>query len=111
MRATITLGAALTLAALLAALVSLLWTPFDPAAQSIPDRFLPPFSGAHWLGTDQYGRDLLSRLLDGARSTVLMALLATFVGTLGGAVIGTGSAYLGGRADEATLPQEVRMAR
>lgn len=57
-------------------------------------------SAAHWLGTDQYGRDILSRLLDGARSTVLMACIATFIGTLGGAILGTASAYLGGRADE-----------
>lgn len=77
-------------------------TPYAPDAMQALARYQPP-SAAHWLGTDQYGRDLMSRLLDGARSTVLMALLATFIGTLGGAVVGTGSAYLGGRADEAIM--------
>ena len=77
-------------------------TPYAPDEMQSLARYQPP-SAAHWLGTDQYGRDLLSRLLDGARSTVLMALLATFIGTLGGAVVGTGSAYLGGRADEAIM--------
>jgi len=57
----------------------------------------------HWMGTDQYGRDILSRLLVGARSTVLMAMLASALGTLAGALIGTTSAYLGGRADEAIM--------
>jgi peptide/nickel transport system permease protein len=60
-------------------------------------------SADFWLGTDQYGRDILSRLLHGARSTVLMACLATAIGTLAGAVIGTTSAYLGGRFDEIAM--------
>lgn len=77
-------------------------TPYAPDAMQALARYQPP-SAAHWLGTDQYGRDLMSRLLDGARSTVLMAVLATLIGTLGGAVVGTGSAYLGGRADEAIM--------
>ena len=78
-RATITIGAILSGAALLAALVSLVWTPFDPAAQSIPDRFLPP-GGAHWLGTDQYGRDIASMLMAGARTSIAVALLAVGIG-------------------------------
>ena len=79
-RATITIGAILSGAALLAALVSLVWTPFDPAAQSIPDRFLPPFAAPHWLGTDQYGRDIASMLMAGARTSIAVALLAVGIG-------------------------------
>lgn len=77
-------------------------TPFNPEDMQALARYQGP-SGEHWLGTDQYGRDILSRLLDGARSTVLMAFVATFIGTVGGAILGTGSAYLGGRADEAIM--------
>lgn len=74
-------------------------TPYGPEDMQALARYKGP-SMEHWLGTDQYGRDILSRLLDGARSTVVLAMIATFIGTLGGAILGTGSAYLGGRADE-----------
>ncbi|WP_127104990.1 ABC transporter permease [Pararhodobacter zhoushanensis] len=74
-------------------------THYGPEHMSPLARYKSP-SAEHWLGTDQYGRDIFSRLLDGARSTVLLAVVATVIGTLGGAIIGTGSAYLGGRADE-----------
>ncbi|MCA2011996.1 ABC transporter permease [Cereibacter sphaeroides] len=74
-------------------------THYGPEDMQALARYKGP-SAEHWLGTDQYGRDIFSRLLDGARSTVLMAVVATVIGTLGGAIIGTGSAYLGGRSDE-----------
>jgi peptide/nickel transport system permease protein len=73
--------------------------PRDPEAMSILARYKGP-SASFLLGTDQYGRDILSRLLIGARSTVMMAVLATLAGTFAGAFIGTVSAFLGGRADE-----------
>jgi peptide/nickel transport system permease protein len=65
-------------------------------------RYKPP-NAANWLGTDQYGRDILSRLLYGARATVSTAVMATALGTLAGAVIGTLSAFVGGRIDEAIM--------
>jgi peptide/nickel transport system permease protein len=73
--------------------------PYDPEKLSPLARYKGP-SAAYWLGTDQYGRDIFSRLLIGARATVVMAVLATIAGTLIGALIGTASAFLGGRADE-----------
>jgi peptide/nickel transport system permease protein len=73
--------------------------PRDPEAMSILARYKGP-SMTFLLGTDQYGRDILSRLLIGARATVITAVAATLAGTLAGAIIGTVSAYLGGRADE-----------
>jgi peptide/nickel transport system permease protein len=76
--------------------------PYDPEVFSPLQRYRPP-SLQFWLGTDQYGRDILSRLLVGARSTVLMAIIASALGTLAGALIGTTSAYLGGRSDEAIM--------
>ena len=65
-------------------------------------RLTPPALG-HWFGTDEFGRDLLSRILVGARESVGTAVTATALGTLSGAIIGTVSAYLGGRADEAIM--------
>ncbi|MCQ4160064.1 ABC transporter permease [Roseomonas sp. GC11] len=76
--------------------------PRDPEAIDFLGRFRPP-GAENWLGADQLGRDVLSRLMVGARATVLLALLATLLGTLAGAVIGTLSAYLGGRWDEAIM--------
>lgn len=76
--------------------------PYNPETMAPLQRYKPP-SAQFWLGTDQYGRDILSRLLHGAQATVVMALLATALGTLAGAVIGTVSAFLGGRSDEAIM--------
>ncbi|MGJ4889492.1 ABC transporter permease [Bradyrhizobium sp. HKCCYLR20261] len=74
-------------------------------APSGPEKmdFLGRFRAPGWqnlFGADQFGRDVLSRLLSGARATVPMALAATLAGTAIGAVIGIASAYLGGKADE-----------
>jgi peptide/nickel transport system permease protein len=76
--------------------------PYDPEQIDFLGRFAAP-SARHWFGGDQLGRDVLSRLLVGARTTIPLAVLATLAGTLSGAVIGTLSAYLGGRADEAIM--------
>ncbi|MEQ8813462.1 MAG: ABC transporter permease [Thalassobaculum sp.] len=94
----------LALVAVVAAIVVAgpMLAPYGPDTMSVLTRYQSPGVG-HWLGTDQYGRDILSRLLYGARATVLMALLATALGTLAGACLGTTSAFLGGRADEAIM--------
>ena len=76
--------------------------PVDPEKINFLGRFKPP-GGQFWLGADQLGRDMLSRILVGARTTLPIALAATLLGTLSGAVIGTLSAYLGGRWDEAIM--------
>ncbi|MBV9783990.1 MAG: ABC transporter permease [Acidisphaera sp.] len=76
--------------------------PVDPEKIDFLGRFRVP-GAAHPFGADQLGRDVLSRLLAGARTTVPMAVAATLLGTLSGAVIGTVSAYLGGRWDEAIM--------
>ncbi len=76
--------------------------PQDPEHIDFLGRFRPP-GVLDWLGADQLGRDVLSRLLVGARTTIPLALAATLLGTLTGAVVGTLSAYLGGRWDEAIM--------
>jgi peptide/nickel transport system permease protein len=96
------IGAAIVALAVLAALFGPALAPHAPEGLFVLQRYKGP-SSQFWLGTDQYGRDILSRLLHGARTTVVMALLATALGTMAGAVIGTASAYMGGRADEAIM--------
>lgn len=76
--------------------------PHDPEQIDFLGRFRP-MGLQNWLGADQLGRDVLSRLLVGARSTIPMALAATLIGTAVGAVVGTASAYFGGRLDEAIM--------
>ena len=68
-------GAALGAIALAMALVSLVWTPFDVTGVDVANRLLPP-GGAHPLGTDHLGRDLLSMVMIGARTSLSVALLA-----------------------------------
>jgi peptide/nickel transport system permease protein len=88
--------AALVLLCLLGSAVA----PYSPEAMDFAGRFAAP-SAKHWFGADQLGRDVLSRLLVGAQSTVPLAVGATFSGAAVGACVGTLSAYLGGRWDEA----------
>lgn len=78
------IGAVITAVFVLAALVSLFWTPYDFAAQNIPNKFKPP-SPEHWFGTDHFGRDILSMLMKGSQTSIAVALVAVTVG----AVIGT----------------------
>ncbi|MBR0643521.1 ABC transporter permease [Plastoroseomonas hellenica] len=96
------IGSALLLLLLLLCIAGPALAPRDPEAIDFLGRFRPP-GAENWLGADQLGRDVLSRLMTGARATIPLALLATLLGTLAGAVIGTLSAYLGGRWDEAIM--------
>lgn len=96
------LGATLVALVLLLVILGPWLAPYAPEAMSPLARYKSP-SAAHWFGTDQYGRDILSRILYGARATVLLALLATAMGTALGAVIGTATAYVGGKLDEIAM--------
>lgn len=104
MRLSIATGALLTGIAVMAALVSLVWTPLDPALQSIPDRFLPPATAGHWLGTDHYGRDILSMVMAGARTSIAVALIAIGIGMGVGVPLGLiAAARRGSLIDEAIM--------
>jgi peptide/nickel transport system permease protein len=96
------LGVAIVALIVLIAVCGPWLAPYGPDTMAPRLRYRAP-SADFLLGTDQYGRDILSRLLVGARATVFLAVLATGLGTLAGALIGTTSAFLGGRADEAIM--------
>lgn len=91
------LGFVLSLLVVLAALLAPL-SPYDPLAQSIRERFAGP-GGAHLLGTDNFGRDLFSRLLYGYRTSIVVAFVAVGLATLLGASVGLMAAYYGGFID------------
>ncbi len=72
--------------------------PYDPLAVDFGAMLTKP-SAAHWLGTDAFGRDVLSRLIYGSRTALLVGFGAALLGATLGAVLGVGSAYFGGRVD------------
>jgi len=72
--------------------------PYSPTANDFSVMTEPP-SWAHWLGTDQFGRDLLSRIIFGARTALIVGFSCAIIASLGGMVLGVGSAYFGGRLD------------
>lgn len=95
----VVIGTFIILALVLSAVFAPTIAPFDPTKLSPRDRFLPPGTNAHIFGTDQIGRDILSRLLFGAQVSLLVGIaavsMAAFLGTLMGAISG----YFGGWLD------------
>lgn len=81
------LGAFLCLAVVLMALLSLVWTPYPPSEIDMTAILQPP-SAAHWLGTDAYGRDIVSQLLVGAQSSIIAGVIAVGIGLAGGVSLG-----------------------
>jgi len=75
----------------------------DPNATAPPDRLQPPFSAGAWLGTDQLGRDLLSRLVWGARVSLAVGVAATLAAAAVGSTIGLLAAYFGGLVDQVLM--------
>jgi peptide/nickel transport system permease protein len=96
------LGAAggLLIAVLIAIAAAAPLAPYDPLAQNSRERLQAP-SASHWFGTDESGRDILSRVVWGARTSLQVGLIAVVIGTVGGTVIGLVSGYLGGKVDMA----------
>jgi len=102
------IGAAIVGIAAICAIFAPLIVPHDPFAQDLSKRLLPPFwmegtSPQHLLGTDQLGRDYLSRLIWGCRISMLIGVTVTVVSALIGITLGVLGGFLGGRADDAVL--------
>jgi peptide/nickel transport system permease protein len=82
--------------------------PFDPYQGSLRARLIPPFwqdggSFQHLLGTDKLGRDILSRVIYGARVSMTVSLIAIFVSGIIGTLLGVISGYFGGRTDSVVM--------
>lgn len=93
-----TLGAILVLTIGLSGLFAKWVAPYDPVEINYIAIFEAP-SWQHWAGTDDFGRDILSRLIYGARTAMIISLSASLLGCTVGALIGVSSAYFGGRVD------------
>ena len=81
-----------------AAIFAPLIAPYDPLTVDYGAMLATP-SWEHWIGTDSFGRDVLSRIIYGSRTALAVGFLASFLGSTGGAVIGVVSAYFGGKVD------------
>lgn len=90
--------AVLTLTAIFAPLIA----PYAPNAQDLPNRLMPP-SAAHWMGTDELGRDIFSRVVYGARITLMIVILVAVIAAPVGLIVGAVSGYLGGWVDKVLM--------
>jgi len=92
------IGLVLALAMVLVALAAPWLAPYDPNAQDVLLKLEPP-SAAHPFGTDDFGRDVLSRVIYGSRISLFVGAIATLAGVLAGTLIGVVSGYFGGLVD------------
>jgi len=91
-------GAALILLTAFSALTAHWIAPYDPLLNDYAAMLAAPGAG-HWLGTDAFGRDVLSRIIFGSRTALTVGLGASLIGATLGSLIGVSSAYFGGRVD------------
>jgi len=91
-------GAIIVIVMILTAAFADVVAPYDPVANSFANMNQAP-GWLHWLGTDQFGRDMLARIIYGARTALFVGFTSALVGGTIGLVLGVGSAYFGGRID------------
>ncbi len=91
-------GAAVVIILILMALFANVIAPYNPVAVDFGAMLSRP-NAAHWLGTDAFGRDVLTRLIYGSRTALMVGFGAAVIGATLGAVLGVGSAFFGGRVD------------
>lgn len=100
------IGAGIVLLMVLCAFLAPWLAPYDPLAQDLPQRLMTPFwldgaSVGHWLGTDSLGRDYLSRLIYGARVSLMIGFGAALISGAIGTTLGVLAGYFGGKVDTA----------
>ncbi len=99
---TFRVGAGITAFMLVLILLGALWTPYDPNAMNAAEKMASP-SLRHLFGTDNFGRDIFSRVLQGTGSTFLIALCSVGLGLLAGLLIGGLTGFYGGWVDEVLM--------
>jgi len=103
LEATLLTGLLLLGLVVFVAIAAPLLTPYDPLEQRFTEAFLPPFSAGHILGTDNFGRDIWSRIAYSARLDLQIGLLSVLFPFLFGSLIGIATGYLGGKLDTAIM--------
>jgi peptide/nickel transport system permease protein len=96
------MGFIVTTVIVLTALVSMVYTAYDPNRMNLSARFLSP-GPAHWFGTDQYGRDIFSRVMRGSINSILVGLVTVSIGMSFGIILGSLAAFYKGWVDEAIM--------
>jgi peptide/nickel transport system permease protein len=97
-----TIGFVITLAIVLTALVSVVYTTYDPNRMNLSARFEAP-DRTHWFGTDHYGRDIFSRVMKGSINSILVGLVTVSIGMGFGILLGSLAAFYKGWADETIM--------
>jgi peptide/nickel transport system permease protein len=95
---TAMVGFFMTLFISVVCLVSFVWTPYDPTQMNLISRFTSP-SLSHWMGTDEYGRDILSRVMTGSQISIAVAVSAVIGALVVGTFLGVITGFLGGKID------------
>ncbi|MBE6017472.1 MAG: ABC transporter permease [Lachnospiraceae bacterium] len=96
------IGLIITGIVLALALIGLFWTPYSTTEMSTTYKLSPP-SAAHWFGTDNYGRDIFSRIMQGMGTTFIVSITTVVFGMIVGTVIGMVAGYVGGWFDEVIM--------
>jgi peptide/nickel transport system permease protein len=96
-------GLIIAVALVLMAIFAPVLAPYNPISQSLADRLQPPGTPGHWLGTDDFGRDIWSRILYGSRITFYIVLLVILTAPVVGLIIGTVAGYFGGWVDQVLM--------
>jgi peptide/nickel transport system permease protein len=82
------------------AIMGIFWTPFDPLEMNFKEMLQPPcFKTRHFMGTDQFGRDILSRIIYGSRISISVSFSATLIAAIFGILMGIWAGFLGGIYD------------
>jgi peptide/nickel transport system permease protein len=96
-RPKVVVGAAILLVMVAVAVLAPVLAPYDPTASSV--MFLAPPGAGNWLGTDELGRDILSRMIYGGQSSLIVGIGAAVIAAVIGIPVGLCAGYLGGRVD------------
>ncbi len=94
------IGLLIVVALMLMAAFAPILAPHDPITQDLSRRLLPPGTPGNWLGTDDFGRDILSRIIYGARITLTIVVMVALTAPAFGLLVGTVAGYFGGWTDE-----------
>lgn len=95
------IGGIIVLVLVIVAIIGPWIAPHDPIEMTLAKQFMPP-SREHWMGTDDFGRDILSRLIHGSRQSLMVGIVSISIGAVVGMAIGLVSGFFGGKIDMAS---------